>query len=600
MQVDFTRIADGRLVKNAGAMYAEATMKSTHSKRSAGVLGGDVSLAFPKVFDPGRRGMGADGYGPNGGGIDILSFDDDENTRKTVLMGCRNIAKTHPVIKACIEVYSRYPIQGLSLKHDNRDVERLYRELFIEDLDFETFLTDVGKVYWTDGSAFVYGNWSDSLGLWVGEDILDPIGIKIERLPFMSEDLVYMVPSNELKSLVGSSDQSAIMFRKKFPDMARAILSGSDIPLSSDRLTYIANKDRPSELWGTPVMLRCWNTLRLEDRMNAAMQATADRLYAPLVMFTIGGLMPDGNQFIPSASMLDEFRNNLDAALAADFRAIVTHSGVSAQEVIKGDRMSNFKQDSDMYDERIFMAWGLSSSILKPQSGPYATSAMEFQLASQMLSTYQRVLVSVYNKQAAFVAEAHEHYEYEKKGDSLKVVYEKKEVWDEEADDGNGAYVVKDVPKLSYPRMEFDVINFRDEQKERNFLMELRKAGLPIADEDIAIGVDIDLESSSEKYNEERIKRAVDEARIQNSIFTSTVEQGIPVPPDTKRYMEQGIVPFKFQKLTEKFQDTYDADAMKDDGDSEAGDGEFEYDPLASDTISVSEETSDALSGDVY
>ena len=566
MKIDLPSNTNMTDAADARTLIASATAGSTHSMyKSAAYTGGpDVAFALPRMFDPARRGMMANNmYGTSGTGLDILRFDDDPYVRQQVILACRNIAKTHPVTNAAINVYSRFPIQGIRLQHADADIERYYTELFLEDLDFFDFFIDLGRSYWTDGTAFVFGNWSEDLGLWVGEDLLDPLTMDIRRIPFVAEDLIYMIPQPELKEFVRGQTPEGMMFRQKFPEMADAIATGEDILLSSDRVTVIANKDKPSDLWGTPNIMRSWNTLRLEDRMQAAMQATADRLYAPLIMFTIDGQLPDGTQYIPSAAALDAFRSNLDAALASDFRAIVTHSGVQSNEVIRRDTMNSFKQDIDMYDERIFMAWGLTPTILKPDKGTYATSALEFQLVTQLLSSYQKTLIKVYEKQAAFVAEAQEHFEYEKKGDSMQVVKEKREVWNEES----GTYEVKEVPKLSYPKMVFDVINFRDEQKEREFRMALRNAGVPIADSDIAIGVDIDLKDSADKYQEEQIHKKVQEAEREDAIFRATMKQGITVPPDTKKYLDSGIAPMDFQDVLEKFKtegsDEYDDSLME-------------------------------------
>lgn len=584
MRLNLPKNGGGMEAKDARMLYTAATMGSTHSKaqRTGAYFGGDVAFALPKMFDPSQRGMLGSSYGQYGGGYDLLKFDEDDQVREKIFLSVRNIAKTHPVARACVEVYSRYPLVGLRLEHSDPEYERFYTELFLEDLDYESFLTDMGKVFWVDGNAFSYGNWSDSLQLWVGEDILDPIDMRVRRVPLVGQDVVYMHPSEDMKQYARGQSVEGRMFRQQYPEMADAISRGRDIPISNDRIAFIANKDRPTEYWGTPIMLRCWNTLRLEDRMQSAMQAIADRLYAPLVMFTVGGQLPNGDTFIPSAAMLDAFRGNLDAALASDFRAIVTHDGVKAQEVIRGDRMNNFKQDIDMYDDRIFMAFGLSSSIIKPQGGPYATSALEFQLASQLMSSYQKVLVSVYNKRAALVAEAHGHYEYEKKGDSLQVVYERKEVWDDEAGDGEGAWVVKDVPKLSWPKMRFDVINFRDEQQERKFRMELRNAGVPIADDDIAIGVDIDLRDSEKKFQEEQIRKKVLESKREDAVFRATMEQGCVVPPDTKKYMELGIAPLQYKGIVEKF-----SNGAKD------GEADPEDEELADEVMQRAEDSSD-------
>ena len=332
-----------------------------------------------------------------------------------------------------------------------------------------------------------------------------------------------------------------------------AVRKGQDILVDKSRLTYIADKSRRSELYGTPRMLRCWNTLRLESRMNSAMQATADRLYAPLVMFTVGGTMPNGDRFIPSASMLDAFRDNLDAALSSDFRMLVTHDGVKAQQVISGDRMQNFKSDWDMYDDRILLAWGLTTSFLKPDSQSFATSALDFKLVSQLMENYQKKLKRVYDNQAMMVAEAQGHYRHDE--GTNDVVYELREVWDQDENDGQGGYVVKECPCLDYPHLEFSPLDFSDKQRRREFLLQLREKGVPISTEDMMVDVQIDLDESRRRFNEETVQAKVDEADRQARIMNATMNQAIPVPPDTKAYMEKGIVPLRFKKMIEAFPD---------------------------------------------
>ena len=539
--------------------YDAATVSSTHV-RTAAFANGDVAFALPKTWDPARHGMSTS-YGAYGG-ADLMEFDTNDQVRREILMGCRNIAKTHPVVGAAISVLSRYPIRGIRLEHEDQDMQRFYQELFLDDLGMESFFIDVGKSFWTDGTAFVFGNWNDDLGLWVGEDILDPTLMRCEHMPFVGKDAYYMVPSDEMRQLVRGQGEAALEFRAHYPQMWDAVMRGEDIPVSEDRLTVLANKDRPSDTYGTPTMLKAWNTLRLEDRMQSAMQATADRLYAPLVMFTVGGTLPDGTQYIPSAKALDAFRDNLDATLASNFRVLVTHQGVQSNEVIRQTTMSSFKQDVDMYDERILMAYGLSTSLLKPNSGTYATSALEFQLASQIMATYQQMLIGVYSKQAAFVAEAQHHYEKDSDGN---VVTERREVWDPD----EGEYKVKDVPKLDYPAMKFETVSFKNQQEERKFRMELRNAGVPIADNDIAIGVDVDLEGSAKRYNEEQIKKQMDEARRNLGMYDSAREQHLPVPPNAATYLKNGIPPKEIEDVVEKFRDSIAPYNETPDGDVE-------------------------------
>lgn len=548
------RLPDCRSVRDdAGRVmvaYNEATMRSTHSMAKEAGYGamGDVAFALPKVWDPARRGM-AGNYGAGyNDGLDVMQFDTNDEVREQILLACRNIAKTHPVVFACINILSRYPVRGIRLEHKDKDLERFYRELFLEDLGFRDFLIDVGRSFWCDGSAFVYGTWSDSLGLWVGEDLLDPVGMRVEHIPFTGADVISMVPTEGMRDAIMSNGVEALKFRQQYPEMYEAVRMGRDIPISQDRLCIVANKERPSDTYGTPMLLRAWNTLRLEDRMQSAMQATADRLYSPLIMFTVGGTLPNGQQYIPSANALDAFRSNLDAALASNFRAIVTHSGVQSQEVVRQTNMSAFKNDLDMYDERIFMAFGLGSSILKPSSQNYATSALEFQLVSQIMSTYQDMLIGVYRKQAAFVAEAHEHYALDDDGE---VIYERREVWDEDEQD----FVVKQVPKLDFPELKFDVINFKDEQEERKFRMELRKEGIPISDKDIAIGVDVDLEESEKRFQEEQIHKYMMQSQRNSAIYKSAKAQDLPVPPDVAKFFADSMSPSWAARSTDEYRE---------------------------------------------
>lgn len=537
---------DGNDVRMA---YNAATIHSTHTGSTKEAFANDVQFALPKIWAPQRRGA-LTAYGQYG--TDILRFDEDATVRNEILLACRNIYKTHPVISAAVNVYSRYPIRGVRVEHRDPDLQRFYEELFLQDLAFEDFFMDIGQTFWVDGSAYVFGNWSDELGLFVGEDLLDPLDIYVTRVPFTNQEFVYLVPSWELKEIVQDRTVEGATFRAQYPEMADAILRGEDILISSDRLTVIANKDRPSDLYGTPTMLRAWDTLRIEDRMHSAMLATADRLYAPLIMFTVGGNLPDGGTYIPSARALDAFRDNLDAALASNFRAVVTHSGVQSQEVIRQSNLSSYKNDIDMYDERILMAYGLSTAMFKPgNNNTYASSALEFQLAAQLLTTYQQKLIQVYNRQAALVAQAQGHYEHDDNGE---VVYERREIWDEDEQ----AFKVKNVPKLDIPEMKFETVSFKDEQEERKFRMELQKAGIPISNQDIAIGVDIDLKDSEKRYNDERIKEKMDESRRNFGIFISCYEQKLPIPPDVAKWMNDSIPPEEFEAFVDKWRDIID------------------------------------------
>ena len=502
--------------------------------------------AVPRVFDPAmQKRIGSRGYGYN----NYLDIDNDEESRRNLLDGIDVIMKTNPVMRACLEVYSRYPVAGAYLECKNKDVEEFFSEIFFDDLDYENYLIDVGREYWKYGEVFCNGIWDDELGLWTEEELIDPRDMQIISIPFTSQNLLKYVPSEDARKVASSNDLAGKIFRDENKEFADLIRSGQDIILSPDRCIHLANKDSVRDLHGTPVALRAWNTLRLEDRLQSAMLATADRMYAPLLLFSLGGNLADGTPYIPTPAAISSFRSTLDQALSSDFRALITNQFVNVQEVIRGDKMANFKNDIDMYDDRLFMAWGLSSSILKPASGPYATSAMEFELASQMLRSYQKCLCELYNRRAAFVAEAHQIYDYDIKGGVKIDKNEWREVWDESANDGEGGFVIKEVPKLLYPELKMQTINFNTTEKTRDFLMQLYKAGIPVARQNLFTGTDIDYQSTAEQASQEKINSEIQKAKEHKAIYESCIQQGIPVPPDTAKFIKDGIPPLNDKEL---------------------------------------------------
>ena len=517
--------------------------------KTAGFGDTGAQFAVPRVFDPARqKRVGQRGYGYN----NYMDIDHNEEARRNLLDGVEVIMKTNPVMRACLEVYSRYPTAGAHLECKNKDVNSFFEQIFFEDLDYENFLIDVGREYWQYGEVFANGVWDDGLGIWVEEELLDPRQMEIIRVPFSSENLLKFVPDDEMRRIVMGNDLAGRIFCEENPEFAELVRTGQDIIISPDRCVHLANKDSVRDMHGTPVALRAWNTLRLEERLQSAMLATADRMYAPLLLFSLGGNLADGSPYIPSANAIATFRSRLDQALASDFRALITNQFVNVQEVIRGDKMANFKNDIDMYDDRLFMAWGLSSSILKPASGPYATSAMEFELASQMLRSYQKCLCALYNRRAAFVAEANGIYDYDIIGGVKVDKTEWREVWDENADGGEGGFVVKEVPKLLYPELRMETINFNTTEKTRDFLMQLQKQGIPIARQAFFMGTDIDYRATAEQASQDAIHDAVQEAEDHAAIFRACTEKGIPVPPATAKYLKEGILSLEQKELLDK------------------------------------------------
>jgi hypothetical protein len=270
--------------------------------------------------------------------------------------------------------------------------------------------------------------------------------------------------------------------------------------------------------------MRGFKTLMLEDRLEGAMQAVADRLYSPLLMFKLGmEKFGDNEYWIPSPGQIEGFKQQLDLALSSEFRALVTHFGISVDTAFGREMMPSYKSDRDMIDERLFMVFGLSADMLKGSSGqPYASSALRMEFVSQMLGSYQTLLLKHYNKRARVVAEAQGHYEVEKKGDMLLPVYERYLVV---SDDGEER--IEERPKLHWPELRFKTMDLRDEKSQRDFMKEMKSIGVPISDADIMVGVEYDFDESLRRTKDEAIKKKIAAAEEQDVVARALSNKGI-------------------------------------------------------------------------
>src|SRR5690606_7504602 len=61
----------------------------------------------------------------------------------------RMIYITHPVIASAIDVYSKYPLTGMELTCKDDALTEFYSTLFFDELNYEDYLIDIGREYWT-------------------------------------------------------------------------------------------------------------------------------------------------------------------------------------------------------------------------------------------------------------------------------------------------------------------------------------------------------------------------------------------------------------------------------------------------------------------
>jgi hypothetical protein len=127
------------------------------------------------------------------------------------------------------------------------------------------------------------------------------------------------------------------------------------------------------------------------------------------------------------------------------------------------------------------------------------------------------------------IAEAHEHYDYEKKGQTRIPIFEEVVIPDPEAKDG---FRIERRPKLLIPDMEMAVLDMRDEATERQFLQTLKSMGVPIADKHMMVGVNFDFKETLDRLEKEMVMKTVAQQEAKMESYKILTAKGLPIPAD--------------------------------------------------------------------
>lgn len=458
---------------------------------------------------------------------------------------CRLLYQTHPLLASAIDIFSRWPVVGIEMVGKDSELNDFYSELFIEQLDYESYLTDIGREYFTVGEAFPLGSFNEDLGVWESDELINPNEVFVENSPFLTESHFYLQLPETLRTIL-TTGQPVAEYRQlmaAYPELLEYKEENSRMPVSNMLMSHLRFKGNTFNPRGVPILLRGLRAVIQEEMLNAAQDAIADRLYTPLILAKIGATASDlGTQepWIPSDEQLSQFEDSVDTALAADFRLLTTHFAVDMQSVFGRENMPNLDADFDRLAERQLQVFGLSKSMLSGSGNgdTYASNALNRDLVSQLLQTYQKQLKKFVRQRMLIVAEAQEHFDYEEHNGQKKVIMEEVLVRDSET----GQQKVVERPKLLVPELRFASMNLSDEADERQFVEALRSTGVPISQRTRAASSGLDLEEEIEVSENEQVEQAVAAQRVRRETYRRLRDDGLPIPADLRADFEPTMV----------------------------------------------------------
>jgi hypothetical protein len=521
--------ANNRLVRAMGD-----SRRLSARRKTATSFGGDVDAAIPRFYDP------LEFWDLSGLPWNVA----DEGHRHKLHKWLRLYYATHYLVPILIDIFTRFPLVGMELKCKDRKLQHIYEDMFLDQLDYPEFMVSLGREYWTVGEAFPLGSFDEDLGVWEREELLNPEDVSIVNMPMLGTRRMEINPPDYLKKLARERlpAKEYKQLEINFPELIPYLRKGEKIPISDVLLKQVANYHNPWDDHGTPILLRGLRTLIHEEKLLASQDAIAERLYSPLILARLGVMdLGDGQgPWIPAPEELDAFRDDLDLALSSDFRVLVHHFGLEMENVFGREQMPRLGDDFDRIERRIMQIFGVNPSLLSAGSNsqPYASSALQAEFLNQILRTFQGYLKAHYKQRAMVVAEAQGHYDYDKKGDTRVPIYEEVVEYDEE-----GRKSIVEKRKLLIPDLEFETLDLRDEATERQFLMTLRQMGVPIPDQKLMIGMNVELKDLADEYDEELMTKTISQQRAKMKTYKALQAAGLPIPPDLKAEVEAALNP---------------------------------------------------------
>ena len=467
----------------------------------------------------------------------------DQSELKKIRTYCRLLYMSHPLIASCIDIFTKYPLLGMELVCKDQQLTDFYTDLFLseEGLNYKEFLIDFGREYWIAGEAWPFGSFNESLGVWEDDELLNPDDVEVQRSPFLKEPRFLIRLPETLRKVI--KDRSPAWEYEKlmqaYPELAEYTSEDTLMPVSNILLRQYKFKADTFNKRGVPILMRAMRAVMQEEMLNSAMDAIADRLYTPLILVKLGASATDlgtSVPWIPTESDLEDFNESLDMAMAGDFRVLTHHFGIEMESVFGRENMPDMSADFERIEDRILQTFGLSKTMLSGASSgeTYAADALNRDLVSQLLTTFQDLVKSHYRQRALVVAEAQGHYDYDVRDGKRYVKME--EIL--EIDEETGEERIIEQPKLLIPDLQMKTMNISDEEAERQFLESLRAAGVPISIKTRLANTPVDFDEEMEKTVEEQVALAVSEQETRKKMFQALRAAGLPIPADLKADFE--------------------------------------------------------------
>jgi hypothetical protein len=224
--------------------------------------------------------------------------------RATINAWSRSFFALNPIVQNAITLHSTYPIAKLNIKSKSRKVEKFFSQM-IDEIELMNVCTQIAQEFWTLGEAFVYAELDEGSAKWTRLLIQNPDYISVKHSVIAGEPIISLRPDENLRRIIMSNKPADIMQKKQLdPSIIDHVRRGENIPLNSFYVSHLARKISPYEIRGTGLIVSCFRSLMLWDKLKESKFVQADNMVNPLTLVKIGN-----QEFRPTPVDLEAWRD---------------------------------------------------------------------------------------------------------------------------------------------------------------------------------------------------------------------------------------------------------------------------------------------------
>ena len=437
---------------------------------------------------------------------------------------------THYLFGGLVDIYASFPLVGFEHSCKDPAIKRFFDDVFLDDLDYVDFLTELNREYWKCGEAWAIAEWDDDIGCYVDDELINPVTMDVEVMPVNKIRRFYFDPPKYLQRIIETQDPLGEydVIKRHMPELMKAVMTGTRVLIDDPSLVQLRFGGSRWTERGEPIMMRGLRQFMIEEKLHRAQNAICDRLIAPLILAKLGkeGTDAEGGPWLPAQEDIDEVQNALENAMDSDYRMLVYHYGLEIDNVLGYEAMPKLKEDYDDLEEKMCLIFGISPDILKGGgTQPYASTALSADFLSQRMKANQKMLINfVLKNRYEEVARAQGFWDYEIKGERKQDIEEFVVRYDEE---GNKKIFKRKKPLV--PDIHLATMNFRDEATQRQFVEQLSDSGIPISNRTRVLGVDIDFDDEVDSIINEAVTYEKNRDQLRNKFIEWYEEEKKPV-----------------------------------------------------------------------